>query len=49
MQGESNKKILNILDSKFFSHHSIHLHVPQGSIPKDGPSGGIALVCSLLS
>jgi len=33
----------------FFADHQIHIHVPQGATPKDGPSAGIALVTCLLS
>ena len=33
----------------FFSDHALHVHVPAGATPKDGPSAGCALVTSLLS
>jgi ATP-dependent Lon protease len=33
----------------FFEQHRIHLHLPHGATPKDGPSAGIAMVTSLLS
>lgn len=36
-------------DSDFFSKASIHLHVPQGAVKKDGPSAGISMTSSLLS
>lgn len=37
------------MDSKEFDAHDIHVHVPEGATPKDGPSAGITLVCSMLS
>ena len=33
----------------FFDRSSVHMHVPEGAIPKDGPSAGIAMCSSLLS
>jgi ATP-dependent Lon protease len=37
------------LDPETFRTGEIHLHVPAGAIPKDGPSAGVALVTSLVS
>ena len=37
------------LDSELISKYNIHLHVPEGATPKDGPSAGIAMLTSLVS
>ena len=35
--------------SDFFEKHDVHIHVPEGAVPKDGPSAGVALSCALMS
>ena len=37
------------LDNKYFKNHDFHIHVPEGAIPKDGPSAGVAIITSLVS
>ncbi len=37
------------IDPKFFDTHDVHLHVPAGAVPKDGPSAGLAMVTALAS
>ena len=37
------------LDQKIFDNHNVHIHVPEGATPKDGPSAGITMLTSLAS
>jgi ATP-dependent Lon protease len=37
------------LSSEFYAGREIHIHVPAGGIPKDGPSAGVTMACALVS
>jgi len=37
------------IDADFFRRQDIHIHVPSGAVPKDGPSAGVAMVTALVS
>ena len=45
---KSNSEALSI-DTDILSKHNIHIHVPEGATPKDGPSAGITMLTSLVS
>jgi ATP-dependent Lon protease len=37
------------IDADFFRKQDVHIHVPSGAVPKDGPSAGVAMVTALVS
>ena len=37
------------IDPNIFEEYSIHIHVPEGAVPKDGPSAGVTMITSLVS
>ena len=48
MKIKAHPQLINA-DAETFENNNIHIHVPEGATPKDGPSAGIAMLTSLAS
>ena len=44
----ANSKLFNV-NEDFFDKHELHIHIPEGAIPKDGPSAGLAMSVAIIS
>jgi ATP-dependent Lon protease len=45
---KSHHELLD-LNPEVFAHHNVHIHVPEGATPKDGPSAGVTMLTALAS